>query len=359
MNDFGWLTEALASERAPVAVVDLDALDHNIDCVRQMVPAGLGVRLVAKSLASLPLIDHIAARLPLTGMMVFSESMTRALLDARGDDLLCGKPLPVASARAVLDAHPQAQAQVQWLIDTPERLEAYAALDRPLRVALEVDVGLHRGGFDSCDQIARAVARINDSPLTLTGLMGYEAHLAAAPGPLRARARRASAGALTRFAALMPAGAMINTGGSLTFAEPQPACATEVALGSALVLPSDFANAQNAALRPALWIAAPVLKRLTRNRQPVLDWLRRDQIAIQGGYWMADPAFPVGARYSRLFGRSTNHEVWDLPRGQAVQPGDWAVLRPHQSEAVLHHLGRIAAVRGGRSVAVWPALPSV
>lgn len=358
MSAFDRLSAALATERAPLCVVDLDALDHNIAEVSRMAPSGLGVRLVAKSLAALPLLDYVATRLPLTGMMVFSESMTAALLDARTDDLLCGKPLPVASARALLEAYPQAETRVHWLIDTPERLEAYASLGRPLRVAFEVDVGLHRGGFGSAAEVVRAVQRVQDSPLILSGMMGYEAHLDAAPGPLRARARRAYGEAFGACAALMPEGAVINTAGSLTFAAAGPP-ASEIALGSALVLPSGFANAQNAALRTALWIAAPVLKRMDRNRQPVLDWLRRDQIAIQGGYWMAEPAHPPRARYSRLFGRSSNHEVWDMPSGHGTQPGDWAFLRPRQSEAVLHHLSRIAAIRGDELVAIWPALPAV
>lgn len=41
--------------------------------------------------------------------------------------------------------------QVTWLIDSQQRLMQYGelakALGRPLRIALEIDVGLERGGF--------------------------------------------------------------------------------------------------------------------------------------------------------------------------------------------------------------------
>jgi D-serine deaminase-like pyridoxal phosphate-dependent protein len=72
---------------------------------------------------------------------------------------------------------------VQWLIDTPERLRQYQALARELgvkmRVNVEIDVGLHRGGLTEPAALAALLDVIRDDPahLEFSGLMGYEPHL--------------------------------------------------------------------------------------------------------------------------------------------------------------------------------------
>jgi D-serine deaminase-like pyridoxal phosphate-dependent protein len=47
-----------------------------------------------------------------------------------------------------------------------------------------------------------------------------------------------------------------------------------------------------------------------------------------------------------------------LPGDATAKPGDYAFLRPTQSEAVLQQFGSIA-VSGGSIVDRWPALPMV
>jgi hypothetical protein len=83
---------------------------------------------------------------------------------------------------------------LQWLIDSPERLDQYADLasanGAPMRVNLEIDIGLHRGGFTGPEGFKTALDRIKASPnLTLSGLMGYDPHLShVAAGEARAKA---------------------------------------------------------------------------------------------------------------------------------------------------------------------------
>ena len=54
------------------------------------------------------------------------------------------------------------------------------ALGVRLRVNLELDVGLHRGGFADTDSLRAALGRIDADPehLQLAGFMGYEAFIA-------------------------------------------------------------------------------------------------------------------------------------------------------------------------------------
>src|SRR4029079_6528779 len=58
----------------PVLLLDLDALDANIDAVRRA--AAVTVRVVAKSLPSLPLLRHALDRLGTNRLMVFDDSVT-------------------------------------------------------------------------------------------------------------------------------------------------------------------------------------------------------------------------------------------------------------------------------------------
>lgn len=361
------LADALRGLDAPRLVVDLDAFEANCDAVRALVQPGVAVRLVAKSLPSAPLLDLARQRLGARGMMTFSAAQIVAILAAfPEEDQLLGKPLPAAAAARLIEAHPEAVARVQWLIDSPARLAEYAALDLPLRVALELDIGLHRGGFGAPDDIAAAVETLRAGPMRLTGAMGYEAHLAKLPGPLR---RRAEAHAAEVWRAMKdaagPGDFCWNTGGSLTFAGYDAAACTEVSLGSVLALPSHFETPATCALQPAAWIASPVLKVLGPSALPgfaqdhalnrVLAQLSgRQRIAIAGGNWLADPAWPSGARVSRVFGPSSNQEVWSVPAASAVRSGDIALARPQQSEAVLASFGPILALRGGAAVAEWP-----
>src|SRR5581483_6404457 len=79
----------------------------------------------------------------------------------------------------------------KWLADTIERLDQYEAIGRArgvrLPTVLEIDVGLHRGGFTDPAAIDAALRRISGSTsLEFAGLMGYDPHVPKMPSPQRA-----------------------------------------------------------------------------------------------------------------------------------------------------------------------------
>lgn len=353
----------------PVFVVDLDLLDANCAVAQGSADTGLARRLVAKSLPCLPLLDHIRAQIPASGLMTFSKPMLQALLTAEPEtDHLIGKPLPVSSAASLLSSNPDAAKRVQWLIDTPARLGEYLALasDRQLclRFSLELDIGLHRGGIRP-ERVSEVAQRIAAHPNgQLAGVMGYEAHLARLPGILRKRAARTSSDAFNAAVSALPnagSGMCLNTGGSLTFQSYLAnGAANEVAFGSVLVKPGDFDHASTQAFQPAAFIATPILKTMPANALPGLDFLPRNKtdIAVFGGHFLAEPVFPDDFGYSRVFGRSSNQEVWTGPVMAAVAAGDIALLRPTQSEAVMNQFGTLLAVRGEKVAQEWDCLPN-
>ena len=78
---------------------------------------------------------------------------------------------------------------------------------------------------------------------------------------------------------------------------------------------------------------------------------------LYGGKWIAEPVFPEGMKTNGLLGLSSNQQFMGLPADSLARPGDYAFLRPTQSEAVLQQFGPIAVLSQGRIVDRWPVLP--
>ncbi|MCE8548264.1 DSD1 family PLP-dependent enzyme [Ruegeria pomeroyi] len=369
-----------AGRHLPTLVVDSERLAANMAAVRRLTAPGLALRVVEKSLPAPDLLRLVMDGLETNRLMSFHLPFVQQTAVAFPEaDILLGKPMPVG---AVAGISPALDAQVHWLIDSPERLTEYAALaaqsGRRLRICLEVDIGLHRGGFslERAGEFTAALTRLRDDPnLHLTGLMGYEPHIARLPRLIasRARALDEARAAYARFHALAvqtlgpeaAAKLIINTGGSTTFmlydgSGPE----TEVALASALVKPTDFDLPALEALQPAAFIAAPVLKTVERPDIPMAPGLSRvlrllgrspqKACFIYGGNWLADPCHPAGARRSPLFGHSSNQEMYDLPASSTLKPGDFLFFRPRQSEALFLQFGDIAVFDGTAITEWWP-----
>lgn len=365
----------------PCLVLDRDRLDANIALTRQKLAPELALRLVDKSLACLPLLARIADALGSTRFMTFHPPISEAVLKAFPKaDLLFGKPMPVEAARQVLARRDEDWNRVCWLIDTQARLEQYMvmaeALGCDLRIAFEVDIGLHRGGVAEPAVLSRLLQRVRQHPaLHCEGIMGYEAHAPHIPnlfgGPEKALAQSVSA--FQAFVSCLAPGErqILNTGGSKTAllhgARKQAAAqANEVSIGSAFVLPSDFDTAGLAGFQPAAFIATPVLK-VVEARLPgpafvghalrALGRFPHHGCYIYGGKWMAKPVFPEGAREEATLGQSSNQQFMALPDNATLQPDDFFFLRPTQSEFVLQQFGAVLVFSQGHIVEQWPVLP--
>ena len=378
------LSKALraAEIHQPCLVLDRDRLDHNIAAVKAKFAQGVALRIVDKSLPSLPLLAHIRAAFAADRFMSFHLPISAAVLNAFVDaNLLLGKPMPVAGARhalasGVLSASAGQASRIVWLIDTDQRLAAYGGLadelGQDLRICFEVDVGLHRGGFADPTALAQALVRLRKYPrLKCQGIMAYEAHIGHIPkllgGPEKARAKAVDL--FRQYVACLDPDqrAILNLGGSSTaLLYDRTVGANEMSVGSAFVLPTDFDVPSLSELRPAVFIATPILK-LVETEMPGLDkrsrilqklgLLPRRGCFLYGGKWMAKPVYPPGLKLDKTFGFSTNQQFMALTGDVAVAPDDYAFLRPTQSEFVLQQFGSIMVYSGGAIVDRWPALP--
>lgn len=373
------LSRALAEAglARPTLVVDRARMLANADAAATtLAPSGLPVRLVVKSLPAFGLLDQLAHRLRTNRYMVFNGAMLRQMIDARPDaDLLLGKPLPIAEARAFIGA---AAASPQWLIDTPERLRDYIdaarAANAEIKVNFEIDVGLHRGGFVDVAALNAALEVARGEPLVkVSGLMGYDPHVPKVPDPRGAfarvqRAYRDAVAQVTQTLGVSADTLTLNTAGSPTYKlHAAGTAANEVSIGSAFVKPRDFDTETLTHHQPASFIATPVLKALDRADLPALEalsgalsfWDPNNARAffIYGGHWLAAPESPPGLQYNTLYGRSSNQELLTGSRRVELGVDDFVFFRPNQSEAVFLQFGPIAIYEDGRIVELIETFP--
>jgi D-serine deaminase-like pyridoxal phosphate-dependent protein len=373
---------AQAGIAQPVLVVDAARLDANIARLRDAVGvAHLPLRVVVKSLPCPTLLDRVAQGLGTKRFMVFNGAMLNAMLALHPDgDYLLGKPLPAPLVAEIYASQGAAAlANVQWLVDTPERIAAYAAIARaqamPMKLSFEIDVGLHRGGFPDAAALAQGLKAAQAAGcFTIAGLMGYDAHV----GKLGA-ADAAWTDSQSRYAAAIdalghvvpgdPRRLTLNSAGSLTvMRHTRGTVANEVSVGSAFVKPSDFEIAENTGLDPALFIATPVIKAGRALDLPGYGWLDRplalidpntaQAIYIFGGHWLADPVSPPGLQTSDLIGLSSNQQLLTGSWRVHLKPDDSVFLRPHQSEALMLQFGDLALYEHGRVGERWPVFPA-
>ena len=373
-----------AGRARPTLVVDRQRLLANADVLRRHLEGRHGYRVVAKSLPSLPLIEAVMQRTGTDRLMVFHQPFLNLIAEALPDtDVLLGKPMPVAAAARFYDQHDgrafDASRQLQWLIDSDERLRQYRQLAQQrnlrMRVSLEIDVGLHRGGLTNVEELSEALGVIEADPLlSFSGFMGYEPHVVKIPGIIGGPPR-AFEKAQTTYRDFVVAAEevlgrpvrdlILNAAGSPTYQlydgdEP----ANELSAGSGLVKPADFDLATLADHEPAAFIATPVIKALATTKVPgleplasVMAWLnpnRAKAFFIYGGYWKAVPESPAGLSVNPIYGHSTNQELLNGSASIDLRPDDWVFLRPTQSEHVFLQFGDIAVYDGGEIVEHWP-----
>ncbi len=370
----------------PLLVIDRTRLRANAARVLEKLPPQKAFRLVAKSLPAIGLLRELMALMKTQRLMVFHQPHLNALAAALpGCDQLLGKPMPVSGAAAfyklLAPGGFDPARQLQWLIDTDERLAQYQqlakALGTKMRVSVELDVGLRRGGLQTPEELAPLLKRIAEDPehLQLSGLMGYDAHVGKIPGVVESR-DASFEDACDRYRGFVPAATaaardlVLNGAGSPTLRlhrDPRSPL-NELAAGSCFLMPTDFDLELLRDLEPAAFIATPVLKVLEGTGLPGLrrgsrlfptwnpNWEKT--YFIYGGLWSARLESPPGLFDNPLYGKSSNQAMVNSSSKVPLKVDDWIFLRPTQSEKVLLEFGDLAVVDGGKLVEWWPVLPA-
>lgn len=384
---FQQLSDALdsAAVATPSLVIDKHKLLDNIATLKRHIGTRFNYRIVAKSLPSLPLLQLIMKASGSKRLMLFHQPFLSQVASAIPDaDVLMGKPMPVAAAHTFyrsFDANNRFDAarQLQWLIDSKSRLLQYRSLaeqlSEPMRINIEIDVGLHRGGIDNDPEFVSILKLLERADtLSLSGLMGYEPHIVKLPGdPRRHRDK-----AMARYRHYITLAEQtlgrsikdltLNAGGSPTYQLYNEGNFphNELAAGSCLVKPTDFDLPSLADHTPASWIATPIIKALHQTQIPGVERLgallaawnpnRRQAFFSYGGYWKATPVSPQGLSFNPLYGRSSNQDMYNGSSSINLKPDDWIFLRPTQSESVFLQFGDLVLTDGERIIDRWATL---
>jgi D-serine deaminase-like pyridoxal phosphate-dependent protein len=374
----------------PVILIDLDRLDHNLEVVKGRLREPLHFRAVEKSLPSADLLNYILDKTGSHRVMVFHHPFLKTLLTTlpADTDFLFGKTIPVngvAEVFAQLDDAQQAEVtqRVQWLIDSPQTLEAYLAYfrrtGRTFCANLEIDVGLHRGGAGDVAELDAMlkILRANRQTVTLTGLMGYDGHAFHLPVPdfmklwatgvtlrgIEATYQQLWDHVRDVYPDLAATVRTLNGGGSSSYALYKPGTViTDISLGSALLKPWTYDILTLQEHVPAVFIATPLLKKLHPAMIPFVGRISLsadvDGYYIYGGAWAVEPQYPEGLQMHSLMSSPPNQT---LVSNQAflygaaepkVEPGDFVFFRPGESDNIFL-FDEIHLVRAGKLVGTF------
>jgi D-serine deaminase-like pyridoxal phosphate-dependent protein len=351
----------------------------------------MDVRVAMKSLPSDRLLDEICQRIGTNKLMVFNVDYLKLMCKkTQYSDILMGKPLPFLALHefyddVVLGGYNEITVkEVQWLADSVDRINEYGRVaekyGRTLKINLELDVGIHRGGFDNAGDIDEALKLLKEHPvLEFSGLMGYEKHIyyLALTESGRRRALQKCLGIYRQANDLiarhyghtfLAESATLNAAGSVTYQlYDKGGPANEFSIGSGFVKPTHFDTKTLVDHEPAAFIATPLLKRSPTLNLPVLgqlsglmSWWNRNMshtYFVYGGHWDATVDYPKGLIKNRIYGPSSNQECYTGSSKIQLAPNDYVFLRPNESEAVFTQFGYIAIYEGDEITEYWDTLP--
>nr|BFF39411.1 DSD1 family PLP-dependent enzyme [Tenacibaculum mesophilum] len=370
----------------PCLLVDLDILDENITEVISNFRKDASLRVVIKSLPSVQLIEYILEKTHSSKLMVFHQPFLTDLVARLGDkaDILLGKPMPIKTAEYFYNNLPQQHngfnpfTQIQWLVDTKKRIEEYInlakQLNQKLRLNIEIDVGLHRGGFSSLKSLTKVLSLIenNQNFVEFSGFMGYDPHVVKLPKIIRSQKKALRLAnqyyedcktlVKNDFPELWNENLTFNGAGSptLNLHKEQNSPINDIAIGSCFVKPTTFDILSLKNYKPATFIATPVLKTFSNTTLPGLEKVKqifsKKSAFIYGGFWKADYYYPIGVKQNNLFGSSTNQTMINVSKNIPLQVDEFVFLRPHQSEFVFLQFGEILPIRNGKIQQPWQLL---
>jgi D-serine deaminase-like pyridoxal phosphate-dependent protein len=293
------IKQALAGERLPALLVDLEAFDRNLDrIVRLVAPSGLPIRVATKSVRVPALLRRLQKRGggALRGLMAYTIEEAALLATQGFDDLFVAYPQTLRSdldraatliARGVsltlaVDAVPQLRRISEVGVAHGVKIPVALCADMSLRLLGDrVHLGVRRSPLATPEDvlaIAREATRLDG--VTLVGLMGYEAQIAGLADDLpddvtrwaKRSVRKASVAvvrdrraALVR--ALRDAGhtlSLVNGGGTGSLdSTTRDDVLTEVTCGSAFFKPhlfDGFTSPHVRELEPACFFALEVTR---------------------------------------------------------------------------------------------------
>ncbi len=124
----------------PMLLIDLDALDENIQQTQALLAPNMDFRIVVKSLPNQQLIDYIMDKMGTKKLMAFHQPIlsTISTYADKQTDILLGKPMPIQTVdyyykNLTTNNGFDPSKQLRWLVDTPKRSQEYIQFAKAFR----------------------------------------------------------------------------------------------------------------------------------------------------------------------------------------------------------------------------------
>jgi D-serine deaminase-like pyridoxal phosphate-dependent protein len=376
---------AIAGRPLPLALVDLDAVDANVETVLRLL-GDKPLRVATKSIRSLELTRYIARRLgdAMCGLMTYTAEETSLLGKEGFTDLLLAYPTVQKSDVEHIARRNREGAVARVVVDAHEHLDALDASGRVagtrIPVVIEMDValrpgilmgGVHIGVMRSPlrsveEVVALAKEASGREHLSFAGIMGYEAQIAGVPdrdpsAPLGAESAKRAMKAVSRpqvarmrrdvRRALEGAGlapSIFNGGGTGSLiSSVGDGALTEVTVGSGFLDSHLFDAYRDIRLVPAAYFALQVVRR----PQPGI-------VTCHGGGYIASGeagstrlprvALPAGLKLTKLEGAGEVQTPLLVPESLDLAVGDPVFFRHAKAGELAEHFNEYVLVRGSR-----------
>ena len=383
-------TERARSLSLPAAIVDLDALDANIDALLALLgDHGATIRVASKSIRIPEALRYVQERAGarVRGVMAFHAYEARWLFDNGIDDLLMGYPCAREDEARRLASIAADGGSVWPTVDDPAQLkvlsDAALGAKTELTVCIDIDaswrplngkahLGVRRSPLHGAAETLRLADAIRNTPgLRLDAVLSYEAQIAGMQDtnrgsrhldPIRALIKRGSRPAvMTQRAsileALRAAGhtiSLVNGGGtgSLDWTAGDPSV-TEVTVGSGFFCPHLFDGYRQLSLKPAAFGALSVVRRPAPSI-----------VTCAGGGYLASGAIgddrapivhhPAGLTPLAMEGWGEVQTPLQVPPGVAIpEVGDAVFFRHAKAGELFERFGDVHLFRGPEAVGTW------
>ena len=375
-------------QRLPLAFVDLDAFDANVDyaaCIAQ--GFGKTLRIGTKSMRCPALMERALAHSSsvLRGFLTFTAEETAFLANRGHDDFILAYPTIQPSDMDILAGLTERGKQVSVMVDHVRHLHALDQAGKTYRVVLnaciEIDMayrplgtdivhlGLRRSPIRTPQQAIEFVNQARKfSNVRIDSVMGYEGHIAGtsddAPhktldNTIKRALKNASVRELTSrrqavIRSLKEAGAelrVVNGGGSGSLISTlRDESVTESTIGSGLYASALFHHFRDVKYQPAAFFALQVV------RIP-----KKGMITCAGGGYVASgeikkgklplPVMPIGLQYLETEGAGEVQTPLIVPQDSPkIDLGDPIFFQHAKAGELCERFNELILIQGGKIV---------
>jgi D-serine deaminase-like pyridoxal phosphate-dependent protein len=386
-RDYFYYRDLFKGRRLPLAFVDLDRFDANVDYVADTQKhSGKTIRVASKSIRCPDLIRRVFDKGGPTfkGILAFTLEEGALLADQGFDDIIVAYPTVQRSDMDLMADIAARGTRIALVVDSAAQLKCLAQAGRQsgviLDACLEIDMsyrpvgrfihlGVRRSPLREPDQAVRLARRAADlEGVRITAVMGYEAQIASVndsvPGQrlknaiLRRVKQRSMAELMMRrqavIQALEEAGCaidVVNGGGSGSLkATAMDTTVTEVTAGSAFFAPGLFRHFHEVTFQPSAFFALQVVRRPAPHMITCLGggYVASGEVGPNKLPW---PVMPPGLTYIGMEGAGEVQTPLNLPAGiPGPDIGDPVFFQHAKAGELCERFNHLLLVKDGQIV---------